>query len=140
MEYDVRLRTAWFKSPEHLVGFQKYDYSLDMWSLGSMSASMIFRKEPFFYGNTSSEQLLKIAKVLGTEDLFIYADKYDIQLDVEFYETLGSQPKKNWRDFINSDNERFVDDDAIDFLDKLLKYDHNVGRNRDVGHVVWNGL
>lgn len=101
---------------------------------------MIFRKEPFFYGNTSSEQLLKIAKVLGTEDLFIYADKYDIQLDVEFYETLGSQPKNNWRDFINSDNERFVDDDAIDFLDKLLKYDHNVGRNRDVGHVVWNGL
>lgn len=33
---------------------------------------MIFRKEPFFHGNSNSDQLVKIAKVLGTEDLFEY--------------------------------------------------------------------
>lgn len=43
-----------------------------MWSLGAMFASMIFRKEPFFHGNSNSDQLVKIAKVLGTEDLFEY--------------------------------------------------------------------
>ena len=31
-----------------------YDYSLDMWSLGCMLASMIFRKEPFFHGHAPS--------------------------------------------------------------------------------------
>ena len=55
-----------------------------MWSLGAMFASMIFRKEPFFHGNSNSDQLVKIAKVLGTEDLFDYLDKYEIELDAQY--------------------------------------------------------
>lgn len=43
--------------------FQMYDYSLDMWSLGCMLASMIFRKEPFFHGHDNYDQLVRIAKV-----------------------------------------------------------------------------
>jgi len=31
----------YFKGPELLVDFQLYDYSLDMWSLGCMFASMV---------------------------------------------------------------------------------------------------
>jgi casein kinase II subunit alpha len=46
-----------------------------MWSLGAMYASMIFRKEPFFHGNSNSDQLVKIAKVLGTDDLFAWCDE-----------------------------------------------------------------
>ncbi len=34
-----------------------YDYSLDMWSLGCMFASMIFRKEPFFHGHDNYDQV-----------------------------------------------------------------------------------
>lgn len=37
--------------------FQMYDYSLDMWSLGCMLASMIFRKEPFFHGHDNYDQV-----------------------------------------------------------------------------------
>ena len=37
--------------------FQMYDYSLDMWSLGCMFASMIFRKEPFFHGHDNYDQV-----------------------------------------------------------------------------------
>lgn len=41
-----------------------YDYSLDMWSLGCMFASMIFRKEPFFHGHDNYDQVtLAIAKI-----------------------------------------------------------------------------
>ena len=32
---------------------------------------------------------MKIAKVLGTEELFIYLEKYDIELDSHFDELLG---------------------------------------------------
>ena len=46
-----------------------------MWSLGCMLASMIFRKEPFFHGHDNYDQLVRIAKVLGTEDLYDYLDK-----------------------------------------------------------------
>ncbi|KAF2754314.1 putative casein kinase [Pseudovirgaria hyperparasitica] len=123
-EYNVRVASRYFKGPELLVDFQEYDYSLDMWSLGAMFASMIFRKEPFFHGNSNSDQLVKIAKVLGTEDLFDYLDKYDIELDAQYDDILGRFPKKSWHSFINADNQRFVSNDAIDFLDKLLRYDH----------------
>ena len=120
------MASRYFKGPELLVDFQEYDYSLDMWSLGAMFASMIFRKEPFFHGNSNSDQLVKIAKVLGTEDLFDYLDKYDIELDAQYDDILSRYPKKPWHSFINADNQRFVSNDAIDFLDKLLRYDHQV--------------
>lgn len=41
----------------HLIPFQMYDYSLDMWSLGCMLASMIFQKEPFFHGQDNYDQV-----------------------------------------------------------------------------------
>lgn len=40
-EYNVRVASRYFKGPELLVDFQEYDYSLDMWSLGCMFASMV---------------------------------------------------------------------------------------------------
>ena len=91
-----------------------------------MFASMIFRKEPFFHGNSNSDQLVKIAKVLGTDDLFDYLDKYEIELDAQYDDILGRFQKKPWHSFVNSENQRFVSNDAIDFLDKLLRYDHQV--------------
>jgi serine/threonine protein kinase len=125
-EYNVRVASRYFKGPELLVDFQEYDYSLDMWSLGAMFASMIFRKEPFFHGNSNADQLVKIAKVLGTDDLFDYLDKYEIELDAQYDDILGRFQKKPWHSFVNSENQRFVSNEAIDFLDKLLRYDHAV--------------
>jgi len=40
-EYNVRVASRYFKGPELLVDFQLYDYSLDLWSLGCMFASMV---------------------------------------------------------------------------------------------------
>jgi casein kinase II subunit alpha len=114
------------RAPELILNCKGHDYSLDLWSVGAMFASMIFRKEPFFHGNSNSDQLVKIAKVLGTEDLFDYLDKYEIELDAQYDDILGRFPKKNWHSFVNSENQRFVTNEAIDFLDKLLRYDHNV--------------
>lgn len=125
-EYNVRVASRYFKGPELLVDFQEYDYSLDMWSLGAMFASMIFRKEPFFHGNSNSDQLVKIAKVLGTDELFDYLDKYEIELDAQYDDILGRFQKKPWHSFVTSENQRFVSNEAIDFLDKLLRYDHQV--------------
>jgi casein kinase II subunit alpha len=122
-KYNVRVAPL-YKGPELLVDFQEYDYSLDMWSLGAMFASMIFRKEPFFHGNSNSDQLVKIAKVLGTEGLFDYLGKYEIELDAQYNDILGRFQKKNWHSFVTPENQGFVSTDAIDFLDKLLRYDH----------------
>ena len=113
-----------FKGPELLVDFQMYDYSLDMWSLGCMLASMIFRKEPFFHGHDNYDQLVRIAKVLGTDDLYAYLDKYNIELDPKFNAILSKHSRKRWERFVHSENQHLVTSEALDFLDKLLRYDH----------------
>ncbi|CAD8138680.1 unnamed protein product [Paramecium pentaurelia] len=80
-DYNVRVASRYFKGPELLVDYLFYDYSLDIWSTGAMFASMIFKKEPFFQGNDNYDQLVKIAKVLGTDGLKQYIKKYNIKLD-----------------------------------------------------------
>lgn len=80
----MRVASRYFKGPELLVDLQDYDYSLDLWSLGCMVAGIIFRREPFFHGHDNYDQLVKIARVLGTDDLFSYLSKYDLELDSNF--------------------------------------------------------
>lgn len=123
-EYNVRVASRYFKGPELLVDLQEYDYSLDMWSLGCMVAGMIFRKEPFFHGHDNYDQLVKIAKVLGTDDLFAYLDHYDLELDAHFDGLIGRQARKPWAKFITDENKALVSPEAIDFVSKLLRYDH----------------
>ncbi|KAI8893279.1 kinase-like domain-containing protein [Globomyces pollinis-pini] len=123
--YNVRVSSRCFKGPELLVDFREYDYSLDMWSLGCMFASMIFRKEPFFHGQDNYDQLVVIAKVLGTDELFAYLEKYDLELDHRFDELIERRfPRKPWTKFVTPENERYISNEALDFLDKLLKFDH----------------
>lgn len=86
----------------------------------------IFRKEPFFHGHDNYDQLVKIARVLGTNELFAYLEKYNLELDVQYDEILGRYPRKPWSKFVTPENQRFVSNAAIDFLDKLLRYDHQV--------------
>jgi len=39
---NVRVATRYYKGPELLIDYRKYDYSMDIWSLGCMMAGMIF--------------------------------------------------------------------------------------------------
>ena len=123
-EYNVRVASRYFKGPELLVDLQDYDYALDMWSLGCMFAGMIFRKEPFFHGHDNYDQLVRIAKVLGTDELYAYLSKYRIELDPHLESPIGRHSRKPWSKFVNADNQHLVSSEAIDFLDKLLRYDH----------------
>lgn len=120
-EYNVRVASRYFKGPELLVDFQEYDYSLDLWSFGCMLAGLIFRKEPFFHGHDNYDQLVKIAKVLGTDELFEYLDKYELELDTHFDGLIGRHSKKHWQRFVGPENQALVSNEALDLLDKLLK-------------------
>ncbi|KAJ2395542.1 Casein kinase II subunit alpha, partial [Coemansia sp. RSA 2603] len=45
-------------------------------------------------------------------------------LDEHYHKILGTYPRKSWHKFITIENQRFVSPEAIDFLDRLLRYDH----------------
>lgn len=123
-EYNVRVASRYFKGPELLVDLQDYDYSLDMWSLGCMLAGMIFRREPFFYGHDNYDQLVKIVKVLGSDDFFTYLNKYGLELDPQLEALVGTHSKKPWTKYVVQECAHLVTPEAIDFIDKLLRYDH----------------
>ena len=122
--YNPRVASRYFKGPELLVELPMYDYALDMWSLGCMMAGMIFMKEPFFHGKDNNDQLVRIAKVLGTDDLFLYLQTYQTQLKNELQQAVGRHSRKPWTVFVTRENQHLCPPEALDFLDKLLRYDH----------------
>ncbi|EFC47757.1 predicted protein [Naegleria gruberi] len=119
-ELNTRLSTRYFKAPELLLNVKNYDYSIDMWNLGCVFAKLIFGKEPFSPGRDNFDQMVKMIKVLGSEQLFEYLERYSIELP-SYLEGLKSYEKQEWRNFVK--DEEFVNELALDFLDKLLKYD-----------------
>jgi len=79
-QYNVRVASRHYKVPELLVGYEFYDYALDIWGVGCILADLLLRREPFFRGRDNIDQLAKICAVLGLPDLYDYCEKYDISL------------------------------------------------------------
>jgi casein kinase II subunit alpha len=123
-EYHIRVGSRYYKPPELLVGYRLYDYSLDLWALGCMLASMIFKREHFFKGVDNDDQLLKILRILGTDEFDRYLEAYGIPFETEHEQLLNNYPKQPWSRFETADNRQTVSLEAVDLLDKLLKYDH----------------
>jgi len=129
-EYNVGVATRPFKGPELLVGFKKYDYSLDMWAVGCVIGAIIFNKQPYlFYGANNVDQLVKIAKVLGMKKLDQYLDKFNIELADAVNDALDSEDfpsdAESWDDHIHEATAHLVNEDVLDLLTKLLRYDHS---------------
>eukprot|EP01126_Amoeba_proteus_P031686 TRINITY_DN3101_c0_g1_i1.p1 TRINITY_DN3101_c0_g1~~TRINITY_DN3101_c0_g1_i1.p1 ORF type:complete len:178 (+),score=32.88 TRINITY_DN3101_c0_g1_i1:969-1502(+) len=123
-EYNVRVASRYFKAPELLVDMQDYDYSLDLWSVGCMFAAIIFKRDPFFRGNDNRDQLVKISNVLGTDLLYAWLDKYGITLDPSFSQMIKTCVPQPWGKFVTPSNSSLSHyPEALDFLDKLLRYD-----------------
>eukprot|EP00828_Plagiopyla_frontata_P002900 TRINITY_DN10666_c0_g1_i1.p2 TRINITY_DN10666_c0_g1~~TRINITY_DN10666_c0_g1_i1.p2 ORF type:complete len:145 (-),score=28.91 TRINITY_DN10666_c0_g1_i1:18-452(-) len=89
-----------------------------------MFAAMIFRKDPFFKGNDNYDQLVKITRVLGTEELEAYLKKYKIVLDQQYDTLISRCSRKPWQKFITSSNKHLCTQEALDFLSSMLIYDH----------------
>ena len=48
----------------------------------------------------------------------------DLELDPHFDGILGRHSKKAWQKFVTAENQHLVSEEAIDFVSKLLRYDH----------------
>ena len=75
-EHPRRLRGT--SSPELLVDLQ--DKIIIRYGLCVHVRRDDIRREPFFHGHDNYDQLVKIAKVLGTDDPQKYLDKYELEL------------------------------------------------------------
>lgn len=147
-EFNVRVASRHYKSPELLIGYEYYDYAIDMWSVGCILAGLLFRIDPFFRGVDNEDQLGQIVNCLGTRDFLPYCRKCNVRLSSKARAAIGkycsessssssqSEDKlpisltnsdigrrKPWLSFLTPDCP-IPSPEATDLLDKLLVYDH----------------
>lgn len=123
----MRVASRYYKGPELLVDDRLYHYSLDIWSTGCTMASMLFKKDTFFKGSDNFDQLVKIVRVLGEEELYAYCKKYGLKIPPEVRQELAqkSYPRIPWEQFVTTANKAYCSEEALDLLDKMLRYDKN---------------
>ena len=59
--------------------------------------------------------------MLGTDELFDYLEKYELELDAHFDGLLATHARKPWARFVTTENQHLVPEAALDLLDNLLK-------------------
>ncbi|KAG6333064.1 hypothetical protein ID866_6026 [Astraeus odoratus] len=84
----------------------------------------LFRKEHFFRGTDNDDQLLRILTVLGTASFDVYLRAYDITFKTCKEPLLRQYPKQPWVRFVSPDNQHLATTEALDVLEKMLRYDH----------------
>lgn len=77
-----------------------------------------------FKGSSNEDQLDQISKVLGSDDLEAYIDKYECTLDSDYEGVLFKHKKQSWKSFITDENKHLANEDAVDLVSKMLIYDH----------------
>ena len=110
--------TRYYRAPEIMLTWQKYDVAVDVWSAGCIFSEMLEGK-PLFPGNDHVNQFSIITELLGTPpDEVIQTICSENTL--RFVQSL---PKRERVDF----RERFpnTDPEALDLLDKMLVFDLN---------------
>jgi len=121
--YNVGVASRYYKGPELLVDDELYSYSLDVWSTGAMMAGMIFHRDPFFHGWDNYDQLIKIAKIMGTKELNRYVDKYKIEMEPELKKQVTRHNVRPLSRFIYKEVKGLASAEALDLLGKMLRYD-----------------
>lgn len=63
--FTVPVQTLWYRAPELLLGQKKYDYQIDMWSIGAIFYEL-YKCEHAFAGDSEIGQLIEIFQLTGT--------------------------------------------------------------------------
>ena len=63
--YTAEVQTLWYRAPEVLVGAERYDLAIDVWSAGCIFAEMISGRA-LFQGANPLSQWTEICKIRGT--------------------------------------------------------------------------
>ncbi|KAI5167303.1 casein kinase II subunit alpha [Nematocida sp. AWRm78] len=129
-EYATRVASLHFKAPELLLGYRYYDYSLDIWSAGCILGEMIFNRTPLFNGNSNEDQLEKIIRVCGVNQLKSYMEKYKLTHPANQLEKIYSTcpPENSWASVQAADirvsKKSHQRDGLIALLKDMLMVDH----------------
>jgi p38 MAP kinase len=108
--------TRYYRAPEIMLTWQKYDVAVDIWSTGCIFAEMLEGK-PLFPGKDHVDQFSIITQLLGTPP----DDVIETIASENTLRFVQSLPKRERVPF--SQKLRTNDPDALDLLEKMLVFD-----------------
>ena len=121
--YSVHVATKYYKSPEILMNYDLYDYSLDMWAVGVMLLEILSLKFHVFEGKDNDHQIDSIASVVGGKTILDWAEKYHVNVPDDLKHRLIQYSGRPFYTLIPPSRNHFKDQMALDLLSKLLTVD-----------------
>ena len=119
--YSPRVATRYYKSPEILLGYEYYDYSLDIWGAGVMLLEILTQRLHAFKGHSDHELLCAIVEVVGGAAVVNWADKYRVKIPHADRQRFLKCPGQSLASMLTPE---FNDPDALDLVTKMLAVDH----------------
>ncbi|GAB1599368.1 mitogen-activated protein kinase HOG1-like [Argonauta hians] len=116
------VQTRWYRAPEVILNWMKYNQTADVWSVACIMGEMLTGK-PLIAGKSFTDQILRIFNLVGSPD----SNTLKKFSSSDIVECLKSFDKCERQDFTKYFKD--VDPHAIDLLDKMLQLDVDVRLN-----------
>ncbi|KII65236.1 Cyclin-dependent kinase 12 [Thelohanellus kitauei] len=113
--YTNKVITLWYRPPELLLGEERYNLSVDVWSCGCILGEL-FIKRPLFNANQELPQLELISQICGTPTPSVWPNVTKLPHFSLF------KPKRVYSRRVR-DEYKSLPEDALDLLDKMLTLD-----------------
>ncbi|PNH03520.1 Casein kinase II subunit alpha [Tetrabaena socialis] len=118
-----QLQIAWGEQDNYevvrKVGRGKYSEVFEGVNVASSSRCIIKILKP-----VKKKKILREVKILQNLQGGPNVITYGLELDPQQEALLGSHNRKPWSKFVTADNQHLASPEAIDFIDRLLRYDH----------------
>ena len=111
--------TRWYRAPEIMLNWMRYNQTVDIWSVGCIMAELVTSRT-LFPGKDHIDQLLRIMTLCGTPDAEFMA-KITSEEARNYVRTLPLMQRKNFYEIFAGSNPL-----AIDLLDQMLKLDSDL--------------
>eukprot|EP00069_Balaena_mysticetus_P008147 bmy_05849T0 len=108
--------TRWYRAPEVILSWMRYNQTVDIWSVGCIMAEMLTGKT-LFKGKDYLDQLTQILKVTGVPDAE-FVQKLNDKAAKSYIQSLPQSPKKDFSQLFPHASPQ-----AADLLEKMLELD-----------------
>mmetsp|Transcript_43614 Transcript_43614/g.68289 ORF Transcript_43614/g.68289 Transcript_43614/m.68289 type:complete len:355 (-) Transcript_43614:168-1232(-) len=126
--------SRYYRAPELLLGAIDYTSSIDVWSAGCIMGELLIGF-PFFRGESGTDQLVEIIKVLGTPTKAQVRAMNNEYFEFQFPK-LASHP---WENVFHGKN---LNVEAVDLMELMLDYlpSRRIKAIKAIGHNFFNEL
>jgi casein kinase II subunit alpha len=123
-KYSVHVCTKYYKAPEIFLGYQFYDYSVDIWSAGIILLEALSLRFHVFDAESNDGMICAMAKVFGVEAFIDWSQKYKCKLSPRKIQKISDFHGIPLAKVVAAGRGFLHDEDGLDLLGKMLMIDH----------------